>query len=47
MNWLFPLSVTLLTFAAACWLERAVSAPTEAALIGHVLLAALTAARAP
>jgi putative photosynthetic complex assembly protein 2 len=43
MNWLFPLSITGLTFATACWLERAVSAPTEAALIGHALLAALTA----
>lgn len=42
MNWLFPISVTLLTFAAACWLERAVMAPTDAAQAGHVLLAALT-----
>jgi putative photosynthetic complex assembly protein 2 len=43
MNWLFPLSVTGLTLAVACWLERAWSAPTEAALVGHALLAALTA----
>jgi putative photosynthetic complex assembly protein 2 len=43
MNWVFPISVTLLTFATACWLERAWSAPTEAAMIGHVLLAVLTA----
>jgi putative photosynthetic complex assembly protein 2 len=43
MNWLFPISVTALTFAVACWLERAASAPTEAALTGHILLAALTA----
>lgn len=42
MNWLFPMSVTLLTFAAACWLERGVTAPTDAAQAGHVLLAALT-----
>lgn len=42
MNWLFPISVTLLTFAAACWLERAVTAPTDAARAGHVLIAALT-----
>jgi putative photosynthetic complex assembly protein 2 len=42
MNWLFPISVTLLTFAAACWLERAVAAPTDAAQAGHVLLTALT-----
>lgn len=43
MNWVFPISVTALTFATGCWLERAWSAPTEAALIGHILLAALTA----
>ena len=42
MNWLFPISVTLLTFAVACWLERAYAAPTDAAQAGHVLLAALT-----
>jgi putative photosynthetic complex assembly protein 2 len=42
MNWVFPLSVTALTFAAACWMERAYSAPTDAALIGYVLLTALT-----
>lgn len=43
MNWIFPISVTLLTFATGCWLERAWTAPTEAALVGHILLAALTA----
>jgi putative photosynthetic complex assembly protein 2 len=43
MNWLFPISVTLLTFAIGCWLERAVAAPTDAVRIGHILLAALTA----
>jgi putative photosynthetic complex assembly protein 2 len=43
MNWLFPISVTLLTFATGCWLERAASAETEAALVGHILLAAITA----
>ncbi|WP_431299470.1 putative photosynthetic complex assembly protein PuhE [Tabrizicola sp. BL-A-41-H6] len=42
MNWVFPLSVTALTFAAACWMERAYSATTDAHLIGHVLLTALT-----
>ena len=42
MNWVFPLSVTALTFAAACWMERAAAAPTDAALVGHVLLTALT-----
>jgi putative photosynthetic complex assembly protein 2 len=43
MNWVFPISVTLLTFATGCWLERAFAAETEAAQIGHILLAALTA----
>ena len=43
MNWVFPISVTLLTFATGCWLERAVTAESDAALIGHILLAALTA----
>ena len=43
MNWVFPISVTLLTFAVACFLERALVAPTAPALIGHILLAALTA----
>lgn len=42
MNWLFPISVTVLTFAAACWLERAIDAPTAAAEAGHILLTALT-----
>ncbi len=42
MNWVFPLSVTALTFAAACWMERAYSATSDAQLIGHVLLTALT-----
>jgi putative photosynthetic complex assembly protein 2 len=43
MNWLFPISVTLLTFATGCWLERAVTAESGATLVGHILLAALTA----
>lgn len=42
MNWLFPVSVTVLTFAAACWLERALTAATPAAQSGHILLTALT-----
>jgi len=41
MNWLFPISVTLLTFAAACALERALDAPTDAAQAGHILLSVL------
>lgn len=43
MNWLFPTSVTLLTFAAACWTERAVGAEAAPERAGFALLAALTA----
>ena len=42
MNWVFPISITALTFASACWLERAYSASGEGALIGFTLLSALT-----
>jgi putative photosynthetic complex assembly protein 2 len=42
MNAVFPISVTALTFAAACWMERAVAAATDAAFVGFVLLSALT-----
>ncbi len=42
MNWVFPISITALSFAAACWMERAYSAASDAAFVGHVLLAALT-----
>ena len=43
MNWLFPISVSALTFAVACWLERIYSAQTAADAIGFSLLAAMTA----
>ena len=47
MNWVFPISITLLTFATGFWLERAIGtsieAPTEGARVGLVLLTALTA----
>ncbi|NBZ86388.1 putative photosynthetic complex assembly protein PuhE [Stagnihabitans tardus] len=43
MNGFFPVSITLLTFATACWMERAAGATTEASLTGHVLLTVLTA----
>ncbi len=44
MNGFFPWSVTLLTFAVACWVERMVEAPAgSGAAIGFALLAALTA----
>jgi putative photosynthetic complex assembly protein 2 len=42
MNAVFPVSVTALTFAAACWMERATAAATDAAFTGYVLLSALT-----
>lgn len=43
MNALFPLSVTALTFAVACWLERSYGAATPGETVGFALLAALTA----
>jgi len=43
LNWLFPFSVTALTFAAACWLERIYAAQTDGQIIGFTLLTALTA----
>lgn len=43
MNWLFPFSVTLLTFALACWIERLIGATTAADQAGFALLAGLTA----
>ncbi|PTX57987.1 putative photosynthetic complex assembly protein 2 [Litoreibacter ponti] len=43
MNWLFPVSVTALTFAAACWLERIYASFNAADIVGFALLAALTA----
>lgn len=44
MNGFFPWSVTLLTFALACWIERIVDAgPGTVEAAGFALLAALTA----
>ena len=40
---MFPISITALTFAVACWLERIVSAQSLADTVGFALLAALTA----
>ncbi|MEL7470263.1 MAG: putative photosynthetic complex assembly protein PuhE [Pseudomonadota bacterium] len=40
MNWLFPVSITLLTFAIACWIERAIA--VDGSGTGFILLAALT-----
>ena len=42
MNAVFPISITALSFASACWMERAVSATTDAHLVGFTLLSALT-----
>jgi putative photosynthetic complex assembly protein 2 len=43
LNWLFPVSVTALTFAVACWLERVWAAQTPGEVAGFALLAAITA----
>jgi putative photosynthetic complex assembly protein 2 len=43
MNWLFPASITALTFALACWLERLFTAQTAFAETGFALLTTLTA----
>ncbi len=42
MNGFFPVSVTLLTFAAGCWMERLAAATTPGAEAGFALLTALT-----
>jgi putative photosynthetic complex assembly protein 2 len=41
-SWFFPISVTLLTLAVGCWLERAWSADSASAVVGFALLAAMT-----
>jgi putative photosynthetic complex assembly protein 2 len=43
LNWLFPVSVTALTFAVACWLERVHAAESVGAITGFALLTAITA----
>ncbi len=42
MNWVFPVSVTALSFAAACWMERLHAAQTPGAVAGFALLVTLT-----
>lgn len=42
MNWVFPLSVTALSYASYCFLERAFTATGTGTLIGFTLLSALT-----
>lgn len=43
MNWLFPISITGLSFASACWLQLLWTAETTAGTVGFALLSALTA----
>ena len=43
MNWLFPISVSALTFAVFCWLERIYSSTGSGDVVGFSLLAAMTA----
>ncbi|MFW5655570.1 MAG: putative photosynthetic complex assembly protein PuhE [Roseicyclus sp.] len=42
MNWLFPISITGLSVAAAYWLGHVGAAATEAQAVGYALLGALT-----
>jgi putative photosynthetic complex assembly protein 2 len=42
INWFFPISVTALTFAAGCWMERIYSATTPGDTVCFALLCALT-----
>jgi putative photosynthetic complex assembly protein 2 len=42
LNAVFPFSVTALSFATACWMERVYSAESAADAVGFTLLAALT-----
>jgi putative photosynthetic complex assembly protein 2 len=43
LNWFFPVSITVLTFATACWLERLIGADSAGAITGYALLTAITA----
>ncbi|MEL6531610.1 MAG: putative photosynthetic complex assembly protein PuhE [Pseudomonadota bacterium] len=42
MNWLFPISITGLSFAAAFWFSALLAAQTSGAAVGFALLTALT-----
>jgi putative photosynthetic complex assembly protein 2 len=42
-GWVFAVAVTVLAFALACWVERAMATEAPGALVGHALLAAITA----
>jgi putative photosynthetic complex assembly protein 2 len=41
MNWVFPISITGLSYASACFAERAIAAPSDGLFVGYVLLTAL------
>ncbi|WP_425099674.1 putative photosynthetic complex assembly protein PuhE [Tropicibacter sp. S64] len=43
LNWVFPVSVTALSFATACWLDRLATSDDPAARIGFALVASITA----
>jgi len=43
LNWVFPVSISALSFASACWLERLYAATTPGDQVGFALLAAITA----
>jgi putative photosynthetic complex assembly protein 2 len=43
LNWLFPISVSALAFACACWLERLWAADGASGVVGFALLTAITA----
>jgi len=43
MNWLFPISITGLSFVSGFWVARIWSAQSQGDLVGFALLAALTA----
>ncbi|WP_371227408.1 putative photosynthetic complex assembly protein PuhE [Roseovarius sp. 2305UL8-3] len=43
LNWMFPISISALTLALACWLERLYAVDTAGATTGFALLTAITA----
>ncbi|MDU9006648.1 putative photosynthetic complex assembly protein PuhE [Sedimentitalea todarodis] len=43
VNWVFPVSITALSFATACWLLRLYAAQTAGETAGFALLTAITA----
>ncbi len=42
LNWVFPISITALSFAMACWLERLYASATPGEVVGFALLTAIT-----